>query len=132
MKRSLPGYRTRAVSLVTLGLAILLLCAGLLALHQLQQGEQGVSGATPHQISDGSHLLSVVETPDSEELYPAGSDYLNTLFQGFFLVSLGLLLGAGLVGRALERRLLELRRLKSSTPLARARPSLSRLEVFRL
>jgi hypothetical protein len=77
-------------------------------------------------------LLSVVETPDSEELYPAGSDYLNTLFQGFFLVSLGLLLGAGLVGRALERRLLELRRLKSSTPLARARPSLSRLEVFRL
>lgn len=132
MKRSLSGYRSRAVSLVTLGLAILLLCAGLLALHQLQQGEQGASGTTSHQVSEGSHLLSVVETPDSEELYPAGSDYLNTLFQGLFLVSLGLLLGAGLVGRASERRLLELRRLPSSIPLARARPPLSRLEVFRL
>jgi hypothetical protein len=120
------------VPLVTLGLAILLLCAGLLALHQLQQGEQGVSGAASYQVLDGSHLLSVVETPDSEELYPAGSDYLNTLFQGLFLVSLGLLLGAGLAGSVSERRLLELRRLPSSTPLARYRPPLSKLEVFRL
>lgn len=132
VKRLLSGYRCRTVSLVTLGLAILLLCAGLLALHQPQRGDQGVLGATSHQVSGGSHLLSVVETPDSEELYPAVSDYLNTLFQGLFLVSLGLLLGAGLVGRVSERRLLELRRLPSSTPLARVRPPLSRLEVFRL
>lgn len=138
MKRRLPNHTARLARLLTLALAVLLLCAGGLALDQAGAGasvSQDSGVVTHHAGSDGSdglHLPSVVETPDSEETYPAGSEHLNTLVLGLFLVSLGLLLGAGLFGRASERRLLELLRLPSITPLSPARLPVSALEVFRL
>jgi hypothetical protein len=69
---------------------------------------------------------------EAEEVSPVGFEHLGALVLGLFLVSLGLLLGAGLAGRIGERRLLELMRLPAVLRLLPSRPSLSALEVFRL
>ena len=124
--------------LTTLLFAVaLLLCLGGLAVQDADADagdrEGGTTGVVDsHAALDGAHLPVPMETPDSEEKFPVGYEHLNALALGLFLVSLGLLLGAGLAGRAFERRLLELSRLPSSTPVAPARAPLSALEVFRI
>lgn len=124
MKPLNPERTARIAALLALAVALLLLCAGALTL----QNSGGVDRAAP----GGSHYLASVEALDSYGTDPAGSEYLNALALGSFLVSLGLLLGAGLVGRGSERRLLELLRLPPVIPLTPARSPLSVLEVFRL
>lgn len=120
-----PGRRTPGIAiLLTLAAVLALLCAGSLSL----QDSGGVDRAAP----DGSHYLASVEALDSGEAAHSDSEYLTTLLLSSFLVSLGLLLGAGLVGRFRERSLLEALRLAPVIPLAPARPPLSALEVFRL
>lgn len=122
MKRPIPN-RTAWIAAL-LALALLLLFAGGLALQQ--------SGGADPAAPDGSHLPASVETLDSDRVSPANFEHLNVLALGMFLVSLGLLLGSGLAGCGAQRRLLELLRLPSITPLPPARPLLSALEVFRL
>lgn len=138
MRRRPPNRAVRIVTLLTLAAALLLLCVGGIALQQTgasaeSQGSHGSPGVVAgHAALDGPHLPASVESPDSEETLPVGSEHLNTLVLGLFLVSLGLLLGARLAGQAAERRLLELLRLPSVLPLVPARAPLSALEVFRL
>lgn len=124
MKSPTPERTYRIAALLTLAAAMLLLCAGSLAL----QHSGGVDRAAP----DGSHYLASVESLDSGGAATPESEQLNALLPGSFLVSLGLLLGAGLAGSGSERRLLETLRLPPVIPLAPARPPLSSLEVFRL
>ena len=122
MKLATPSRTARIAVLIAFALA--LLCAGELAL----QHAGGVDRAAP----GGSHYLASVEALDESEQESSTFEYLNALATSLFLVSLGMLLGAGLVGRGSERRLLELLRLPSFTPLTPARSPLSALEVFRL
>lgn len=112
-----------AVSL-TLVLALVLLCAGSLALLN--------SGGADRAAPEGSHYLASVESLDSGESAPADSVQINTLLLCSFLVSLALLLGVGLDGRGSERRLLERLRLPRVIPLKPVGHPLSMLEVFRL
>ncbi len=122
MKLATPSRTARIAALIAF--ALVLLCAGGIAL----QHSGGVDRAAP----GGSHYLASVETLDESEQAYSAFEYLNALVTSLFLVSLGLLLGAVLVGRGSELRLLELLRLPSFTPLAPARSPLSALEVFRL
>lgn len=124
MKLATPSRAARIVVLFALAVALLLLCAGSLAL----QNSGGVDRAAP----GGSHYLASVEALDESEQTSSSFEYLNALVTSLFLVSLGMLLGAGLVGRGSERRLLEILRLPPVIPLAPARSPLSVLEVFRL
>lgn len=143
MKRRLPTRTVWAEAFLYLTVALLLLCAGGLALQQsgaTQAGERvhdapgdpGGVASTNHAALDGAALLASGEALDSNEPLPLNSEHLNTLALGLFLVSLGLLLGSGLVGRGSKQRLLELLRLPSVLPLAPATSPLSLLEVFRL
>lgn len=127
--------------MLSLAVALLLLGAGGLALQQHSGGARaeaqghdapwsitGVDHAAPDSVS----LLASGEALDSDETLPVSFEHLNALALGLFLVSLGLLLGAGLVGRGAEQRLLTLLRLPSVVPRNCLRTPLSVLEVFRL
>ena len=124
MKPLNPERAARIAALLALAVALFLLCAGELALQN--------SGGVDRDAPGGSHYLASVEALDSYETEPAGAEYLNALALGSFLVSLGMLLGAGLIGSGSERRLLEFLRLPPVIPLTPARSPLSVLEVFRL
>lgn len=137
MRRRLPNRAARTATLLTLVAALLLLCVGGTALQQTEAGAGERGGgdsvvAAGHAAIGGSHLPDLIEALDAKETFPVGYEHLNALSLGLFLISLGLLIGAGLVGRDGERRLLELLRLPSVIPLAPARAPLSALEVFRL
>lgn len=140
MKRQLPTRTAWAVIFLSLLVALLLLCAGGLALQQTggaQSGERGHDApgcvaSADHAALDGAPLLASGEALDSDETTPLNFEHFNTLALCLFLVSLGLLLGSGLVGRSAEQRLLELLRLPSILPLAPATSPLSLLEIFRV
>lgn len=135
MRLSSPIQVARIVTLLVL--ALLLLCGGGLVVQQT-----GLNAGTPRSHDtgvgadlappNGSHLPALLESPDAEEASQGVYEHLTALMPGLFLVSLGLLLGAGLAGSAGERHLLELLRLPSVLPLTPAKASLSELEVFRL
>ncbi|WP_152670596.1 hypothetical protein [Rubrobacter aplysinae] len=128
----------RSTMLLVLVVAILLLLLGGASLQQA--GEWGGDGSGPvaaghtvgHEAVVGQHLPAFAEASDMEGAAPVDSEHLTTLALGLFLVSLCMLLGAGLAARVGERRLLESRRLPALLPLLPSRPPLSALEVFRL
>lgn len=140
MSRPLSNSPVRTSTLLTLAaalLALLLLSLASSGGGSAQKAEAWGSGntgiaAAGHAQSGGTHIPAFAEVPDAEAASPVGFEYLNALALGMFLVSLGLLLGAGFAGRAANRRLLELMRLPAVLPLLPHRPPLSALEVFRL
>lgn len=125
MRRWSPNRATRMSALLLIVAVALLLAGGSVS----QQPDGAAAG---HSQQSGSHIAVSVESLDSEESAPVDSERLNVLALGLFLVSLGLLLGSGLVGRGSRQRLLELLRLPSVIPVVPARAPLSAMEVFRL
>lgn len=125
MKQRPPHRAARTAIILSLAAVLLSLCAGGLALQQ-------PGGAPAGDHPGGPYISASMEALDSDETFPVDFDRLNVLALGLFLVSLGLLLGSGLVGRGAEQRLLELLRLPSVIPLLPVRSPLSALEVFRI
>jgi hypothetical protein len=123
-----------ALPVATVLLLGLLLYAGGLAAQHSGAGERAGEGAgvvVGSGYPGGLHLPALVEAPDSGEASPVGSERINALALGLFLVSLGVLLGAGLAGRELQHRL-EALRLAPVRPWLPARVPLSALQVLRL
>lgn len=121
-----------ALPVATVLLLGLLLYAGGLAAQHSGAGERAGEDAgvvVGSGYPGGLHLPALVEAPDSGEASPVGSERINALALGLFLVSLGVLLGAGLAGR--EHRL-EALRLAPVRPWLPARVPLSALQVLRL
>lgn len=129
-------YSRLARVFALLAFALLLMCVG----GSMQQAGSDLvaysghdAGADKNPVAlGGSHSPALLESPDAEEALQEDSGNINMLIPAFFLVSLGLLLGAGLLGSGREQRLLDLLRLPSVSSPTPAKTSLARLEVFRL
>lgn len=137
MSRLLSNRPARSTLLLTLAVALFLLILGGSSLQHAGTwtGKESVVSAIGHAAANGQvgqQLPVFADISEAEEVSPVGFEHLGALLLGLFLVSLGLLLGAGLAGRIGERRLLELMRLPAVLRLLPSRPSLSALEVFRL
>lgn len=127
-----PGDRSFLTAALLTLLVALALCAGGLALQSSHATSATGDAGHGSEMLSGSHLQAPAESPEPSETVPADYEHLSALAFGLFLVSLGLLLGAGFVGRAAERRLLERLRLPAVLPFTPSRRPLSALEVFRL